>query len=85
MARKYLGKAIGCRHRITLEEYPKASFSDLRKPADLAAQYPNLRPCKLQDWNWIYRSSCDYCPHAIFEKGQKKSPEGDQASGASAG
>ena len=69
MSREYIGEAIGCRFRITLEEFPKASFSDLRKPADLAAMYPNLRPCKLQDWKWIYRKSCNYCQYAVLKDG----------------
>ncbi|WP_458400059.1 hypothetical protein [Mailhella sp.] len=64
MAKKkvYLGKAEGCQllPELLARQDEKRAFYEQG-----IARHPHLVPCALNRGWWIYRTSCDFCAHAV--------------------
>ena len=73
---------IRCRHRLPSPEL--AGFTTLEGLREAAAQYPHLRPCPRQRWQWIYRKACKKCADRVevelegSESGYEKGPLREQ-------
>lgn len=53
---------LACRYRLPCPDVAGTPDKELLK--QWAAKYPHLRPCKLRNWAWIYRTECEKCRHA---------------------
>ena len=54
-----------CRCPYSLGDPAEAGFATWELLAQRAREYPHMKPCGKENWNWIYRTACNFCPEGL--------------------